>query len=425
MFRSVCLILACAAATSVSAQTPVPEPSGLGGDAGRSAPRKQTKEPPQTMMLTFSFSGAATDESGATTDIPTMSGIQTDAGALFIYQRRAGRAKFGANAGSVVRSGSGGDAVSLRHQGDFDFSWGGPRTQVHTSQSASYSPDYQFGAIPLAAASSPGQAIQSRGDFANTRLTAYGSATDIGLSRAISSRSTLSFSYGLRHTMFDRPEFNLTSQSIGVRLTRRLTRYASLRTGYGYRVADSALTKGRPTRDQDLDLGFDYNRSLSFSRRTVVSFSSGSSAVTQEGQTAFRLTGAGTLTHQMGRTWSAQLGLNRGVQLLEGFAQPVLSNVISAGLNGSLGRRTRFTSSAAFTTGDVGLSSGGANNYSNWTTGVGLQVALSRSAALETQYFHYSHRFGDDVLRAPGLTTDLRKQGLRVSVTWRAPLRLH
>jgi hypothetical protein len=175
----------------------------------------------------------------------------------------------------------------------------------------------------------------------------------------------------------------MTSQSAGARLTRRLTRYASLRTGYTYRVATSGSTDVRPRVD-DLDVGIDFSRPVSVSRRTTVSFGTGSSMTPQDQGMAVNLTGNAALTRLMGRTWNTRLGVNRGVHLLEGFRQPVLANSINASLGGGLHRRLLFSSSASLSSGSVGLTGGGTNSYANWTAGSGLGIT-SAGAGCSTQ----------------------------------------
>ena len=376
------------------------------------------------MELTVALSGGGADDP-RTTQSPA-SGLHTDADALMTYQLRAGRATFGVNARSVVRYDTAQTALTpIREQGGLDFSLAGSRNQLRVSQTVTYSPYYQFGAIPDATTSPLAETAQSHGDFANSNLTAFGSTTAVDWSRSVSRLYTLSASYNLRRTTFDQPNLDQTFQSVGMRLTRRLTRYVSLRLGYMYQVADSAMARGAFGNNHDLDLGLDYSRALSVSRRTTVSFSSGSSVTPQNQGTAFNLTGNAELARRIGRTWSARVAFNRGVQPLEGFTQPVLSNAVTSTVTGALGRRARVSSSAGFTTGTVGLGSASGNTYSNWTGAAALHVTLTRRSALETQYFWYGHRFGPDVLLAPGLANGLSRNGLRVGITWRAPLLGH
>ncbi len=418
-----CLFFACAIASNASAQTSTAQPGGA--DAGQAAPRKPSKDPPQTMMLTLALSGGGADD--VTTSDVRPTGLHTDADALMTYKLRAGRATFGVNARSVLRYDAGQTALTpIRQQGGLEFSMAGSHSQVRVSQSLSYSPYYQFGALPDATTVSPlGETAQSHGDFANSNLTAFGSTTAVDWNRSVSRSIALSASYNLRRTTFDQPNLDQTFQSAGMRLTRRLTRFVSLRTGYTFQVADSAITRAGVGHNHDLDLGLDYSGALSASKRTTFSFGSGWSATPQPQGMTFRPTGDAVLTRHIGRTWSAQLGLNRGVQFLEGFAQPVLSNTVTASFGGALGRRTALSSSATFSTGTVGLTGAGSNGYSDATGAIGLHFTVSRACGLDTQYFYSSHQFDHDVLLAPGLVNGLRRQGLRVGFTWRAPLLGH
>jgi hypothetical protein len=375
------------------------------------------------MLLAVSLSGGNSDEvtDGGTSAFAT-AGPHADADAMLTYQRRVGRATFGLNGRSVFR-----DAQStltpMRQQGGLDVAVVGLRQQFRASQSMSYSPYYQFGGMTDIAPTPLVEAAQAHGDFANADLAAVASTTDVEWSWALSRRFALSASYNLRRTTFGRSELDMTSQNIGARLTRRLTRDVSLRTGYTYRASGSALTALRPPRVDDLDVGLDFSRPLSISKRTTLSFGSGSSITPQAQGMAVHLTGDAALTRLIGRTWNARMGLNRSVHLLEGFAQPVLANAINASFGGALQRYLLVSSSASFSTGAVGPTAGGANGYTNWSAAAGLSVPVGRRAMFEAQYFVAGDRFDEGVALPPGLLDRRRqRQGLRVGFTLRAPL---
>jgi len=262
----------------------------------------------------------------------------------------------------------------------------------------------------------------AHGDFANAGVAARATTTDLALTQAISRRWSLSASYTLRRTTFGQPDLGLASQNGLVRLNYRLSRYVSLRTGYGMQTANYSFAQAGAVRGHDLDLGLDYSRALSVSRRTTVAFSSGSSAVDQGASTAFVLKGDATLTRLIGRTWNARVAVKRDVQLLDGFAHPVLANSITTSVGGGLTRRTSVSSSIGFSSGRVGVAQSAGNAYSNWTVSSGLGMVLSRRSAFEAQYFYYGHRFGQEVLLASGLAKQQLRQGVRVGITWQAPL---
>jgi len=404
-------MLACAMAmaTAASAQTTASRPR---------------REPPQTMMLTLSLAGAgAGDSEGMSPDAAALTGVHTDSDAMLTYQRRVRRATLGVSGRTVMRYDARAGAVTpMHHQGTVGFSMGGTQRQIRASQTMSYSPFFQFGAMPESAPSALDDAAVAHGDFANAGLSTYTSTTDVAMNQSISRRSSLSLSYNLRRTTFGRAELDQTTQMGAVTLSHRLARYLSLRTGYGLRTANYQFGYGTPLRVHALDLGLDYSRALSISRRTTLSFSSGSVATKLADGTAFLMTGDATLTRMIGRTWNARLAVKRDVHLLEGFAQPVLSNSLSTSIGGALNRRMSVSSSIAVSSGTVGVVSATGSNYWNWTAGAGWRLTLSRRSTLDAQYFYYGHRFDNTVLLAPGLATQQIRQGLRVGVTWQTPV---
>jgi hypothetical protein len=114
--------------------------------------------------------------------------------------------------------------------------------------------------------------------------------------------------------------------------------------------------------------------------------------------------------------------VNRSVQLIEGFTQPALMNSVTTALSGSLGRRASISSSGGYSSGTVGMDAHDGNNYANWMGAVGLHVTLNRRLSVNAQYSSYHHRFDPAVQLAPGMASSLNRQGVRVSLTWLAPL---
>jgi hypothetical protein len=196
----------------------------------------------------------------------------------------------------------------------------------------------------------------------------------------------------------------------------------SLHTGYGYRSADSAFARGGYENSHDIDVGLGYSRALGPSKRTTFTFGSGTSATPYEHGTSFNVTGNAALTRQIGRTWRTRLTVNRNVDLIEGFALPVLTNNGIVDVGGNLSRRVSISSSVQYATGMVGVDPLRADSYENWSGSLGLRLMLSRWTALETQYSSYGHRFDQGVQLAPGVVSGLKRHGLRVSLTWLHPV---
>ena len=201
------------------------------------------------------------------------------------------------------------------------------------------------------------------------------------------------------------------------------------RLGYGYTTAEYSQRVGFLPQDiHHLDAGVDYGRALSISRRTRVSFSTGSAILSGSGETfggqtsgfSYHLTGTADLTHEMGRTWTARMSFRRGIELHEGFAQPFLSNAVTGGLSGLLSRRLLFGMGADYVSGNVGLTSGA--HYTSKAAHASLEYALSRRLALFGRYVYYQYEFDGLVGMDPRLPRALDRQGVRVGLSTSIPV---
>ena len=170
-------------------------------------------------------------------------------------------------------------------------------------------------------------------------------------------------------------------------------------------------------------MGIDYNRTLAFSRRTTLSFSTGTSAFVRERRTVYRLVGWAGLNHELGRTWTAAVAYNRNVALIDTYVddidEPYAYDALSTGLEGLITRRLQFTAVAQASQGRQGFSSD--RDYDTYSATVGLNCAVSRYVAVGATYFYYKYDFGDNPL-PPGLLSRAERQGVRVQLTLWAPL---
>jgi hypothetical protein len=418
MKRLMFVTFVCAVATAASAQTPAAPPAAQ-PTAGQSH-----REPPQTMMLTLGFSGAgAGDSEGLAPEAAALTGVHTDTDALLAYQRHFRKATLGFSGRTVVRyDARSEDLTPMREQGTIGFSTGGTNRQIRASQSVGFSPYYQFGAMPNGSPSELDETALAHGDFANSGVSALTLSTDATMTQAIGRRTSLALSYYSQRTTFDQSNLDQMSLIGSVSLSHRLSRYLSLRTGYGLRSARYPSANAETVRVHALDLGLDYARALSLTRRTTLSFRSGSVATKVADGMAYVITGDAALTRMIGRTWNVRLGVKRDVNLLEGFTEPVLSNVLTTGIGGGLNRRMSVSSSVTVSSGTVGVANQTGSNYWNWTAGGAWRLTLSRRSALDAGYFYYGHRFEDGVVLPPGVLNQQIRQGLRVGLTWLIPV---
>jgi hypothetical protein len=274
------------------------------------------------------------------------------------------------------------------------------RTRLSLGQTVGYQPYYQLSPLfPVIGDPVLGGAAPSNLDLVVSQASGWMFGTSVQLDRQLGRRSTLQTFYSLSRSDFDadpltgEPIFDLDAQSAGFRFIRGLSRYASLRLGYAYRYGSYGGGPGTAeVNGHDIELGVDYARALSFSRRTSFSFSTGSSITETLGVRHFNVVGSASLRHEIGRSWLAHLAYNRGVSLIGSFAQPVLSDSVGTGLTGLLGRRVYTSVSAGYANGRVGLE-GGAARFTTYTGTASIQYAFTATLAAFTQYSYFYYDF--------------------------------
>ena len=253
-----------------------------------------------------------------------------------------------------------------------------------------------------------GQPVPIESTFGIRRADHVSQTSDVGFTRQIGRRASLSFSYGrIRIGSPDSSgEGALTSQTGSGRFTMGLTKNLGAHFGYGYTEGrfpgEASLVVGH-----NIDAGLDFTRTLglSISRRTTLSFTTGSSLLRDRQRTYFRLTGNATLTREIARSWAAALTYNRGLSFVERFREPFFTDTVTLGLNGLVARRLQFQSSAGAVSGDVGLSSN-ANSFRSYFGSAGLTLGVTRSLALGTDYTYYRYGFA----QADGLPTGIARR---------------
>jgi hypothetical protein len=257
-----------------------------------------------------------------------------------------------------------------------------------------------------------------------------------GVSRQLSRASTISAGYSYwrsDYTEFDR---SYEQNHGSITFQRQLTRHASVHLGYGYRsITNHVLGFPDVTRDiQDIIAGINYNRAfaISMSRRTRVSFSTGSSYVSGSDisggdfdsgtRSRFYVTGTAEIVHEMGRTWRAAAIYRRSAGFSELVFEPVLSDSISGRLNGLLGRRNEVSVLVSASTGNVGNDRPG-TDYKTHLASAQLRRALNRHLAAYVSYQLYKHDFGGQVRLPLGFPNYLDRQGVQFGVNAWLPLR--
>jgi opacity protein-like surface antigen len=286
--------------------------------------------------------------------------------------------------------------------------------------SASYQP-YSLGALyPGLIDPRTGDEIVDE-DFASSSQHYAAYSGVMSFEHRLSRRTTFSIdgTYHIRDSSFQGLR---TVRSAGAGISRSLTRDLSLRLGYRYYDAEYDGYGGRAA-NHVIDVGIDYAHALSISRRTQISFSTGTSAdrsaVTN--QMRYRAIGSADLTHEIGRTWFASLGYSRGVRFIDSWPEPVFYDGATAQLSGLVTRRLQVFASlrAAFGKQEVFADSSRFHTYYGNT---GLSYALSRFINAGVTYAYYQHRFPNSFVLAPGYPSHVSRETVRVYISAWAPL---
>src|SRR5688572_13513443 len=289
----------------------------FGGSAG-------SRDRGQTLDLNWSLLGAYDDNVTADTNSPTdprflVKGMYGTVGTSLAYGARGERVSCTATAGSGGRY-----YPDLSELSAIDANAGvglaatlGRSVTVRASQGFSYQPYYQFAFLTGLVPSNPN--ISPSDTEAVTSSTAVDSNGLFQVEGKLGARSSMTVEYGYRQTQFKDSGEGFRWQLANGRFRHNVTRNAALRLGYGYSEAQNSLdTAGRTIVNQIIDAGVDYNKALSFSRRTTLRFGTGSTLTSESGERHFLFTGGAGLTREIGRTWSATASYDRGIQFIAG-----------------------------------------------------------------------------------------------------------
>ncbi len=262
-------------------------------------------------------------------------------------------------------------------------------------------------------------------------------STDAGLmfSHALSRRSSLSAGYNVRRSGAITGSAGQTTEDVSSGYSYALSKALSLRLGYslfrnrnkfdagaGAAVpVDAQPVSVQSFRNHAIDAGLSFNKALSFSRRTRVSFSSGSVAVSDGRTTRFDVVGNATLSHQFGRTWSTGATYDRNVMFVQTFALPTFSDSLSFYVDGQLSSRVNLSAGAGSSLGGVGLGSA-STGYSAYQATVGASIQVTRLVAIAASYAHYRYGFDDGGVLSPTIASRGRRHSFQLSTGVALPL---
>lgn len=317
------------------------------------------------------------------------------------------------------------------------------------SQRVAYAPSYSASLVPVGGGLAE-DAFDELVDVVDLPLDAmdpdlelfkvdtFRAYTTAGLSQRFGRHTSLFGRYQYRYVDFRQPDnegsrvrdYQTHSASVGISHRRRLSAHSALNLGYNIRATDRNSPAGQPRVLHNIDAGVAYSRALSFSRRTSVSFGTGSIIARREplitdgdgrSRTVARLTGNAHLVHELGRTWSAQLSYQRGMVFREDFAdQFYFMDRVSASIGGLVSRRLSLAAGGTY--GTSTRERGGASRHHRLAAMGQATYGLTSYLGLFARYIYYEIDYGAVEGLDPRLPRRLNRQGVRVGLTTTIPL---
>jgi len=354
------------------------------------------------------------------------SGYILNGGGGISYTRTRRKASFAASEASSVRLYPGQTIDHIfGHSGSLAVGLApNDRTRLSASEVVSYQP-YTFSSLFPQSLDPNLQFVPVQGpslELAANKTQYLTYTTSVTFNREVSRRTDFYAGYNFSQgdTAYGTGRF--TSQGGNAGLRWKLTRNLGLRTGYGYQTARYG-DDARNVRYHNVDVGLDYNRALSFSRRTTLSFGTGTTALTDGQTTSYHATGNAQLNHEIGRTWAATISYDRSFQFVGTLLEPVFYDAANASVGGLVNRRVRGETTARASLGKMGTGSHSVDNDYDTYQGIAtMAIALTRHLDLGVDYTIYRYRFGSAAVLPPGIPRDVERQSISAHIDVWAPL---
>jgi hypothetical protein len=254
----------------------------------------------------------------------------------------------------------------------------------------------------------------------SSHYVAYESGADLTaqLTRRVSFLSSYTYRLADRTSrVVDGPSTRFWRQSGTMGLTFGVSRDLSLRTAYRY---VEGHYPGRVVRMHSPDIGLDFRRALSLTRRTSLTFGVGTEATVVREQARYRATGNVNVAHEIGRTWQADASYQRGTQFVDTLPEPVFGDTARVGLSGLISRRVQFQAAAGATIGNSGFDV--QRQFDSYRGTISMSTALNRFMNVGVDYVYYRYMFDPLTVLEPGLPHEVNRQSIRAHVSFWAPL---
>lgn len=352
------------------------------------------------------------------------------------YGWRKDKTELAANATSVLRHYAElGNTKSVGHSAGVGFTTetlGG--TTLFANQSAAFTPAYLYGLFPGIGALEPGDAGLTAPDYGVSDLESYLYTTTMSLTHGLGRRSSVSATgeYFYTDRLGETDTWSdISSYGLRGRFSRNTTRNTAMSTELRYRSGEYGYRSGGTTTEFGLDIGFDYSRPISASRRATLSVRIGVSGADYPGsalgligfQRQYRTVGEATFNYPLNQTWTATANIRRGLEYASDLPTPVVANGVSASVTGLLTRRVDLSFLAAYASGESILNRDSLF-FDTYTGDMRVRVAVSRTLAVFGEYLYYYYDFQNAGLLLGHIPPGLERNGVRAGLTlWMPALR--
>ena len=291
---------------------------------------------------------------------------------------------------------------------------------LSVSASASYAPFRVSDLYPSGVAAGPGEASDFF-DFGASAEHYLAYSGGISGEWQMSRRASFSANYRYGGSVMSENIPRPRSHQGGGGMQYNLGRGLDFNLGYRHTQARYAASEAYVT--HGINAGVNFRRALSFSRRTTLSFRTGTMAAddpsTGEGL-RFHAVGDVALNHEIGRTWKAALTYDRNLRFTENWTTPVFSDAVGISLEGLVNRRMAFHSRGGASSGRLSAGSGG--GFDAYFADAGLTFALGRHAAIGTSYRYHNHEFANAFSGVPGIPSSLERHSVQAYLSVWAPI---
>jgi hypothetical protein len=430
------LLLCCAARTFAQTNVSAPHGALFGPGDDRAARHK--------LDLSFSLTEAYDDNAprelqfvGAADTL--FGGYSTMFNGSADYRLAKPRVQFGATAASTIRYFNEIDEFrSTSHTGAVGFNARlTDRTTLLVNQTVAYAPSYFYGLFPYDAAQIPGEAIPAAPDYAINDYASYNYGTTLSLTQSLSPRNRLSAGGDFQRTDFIKEtngQSDLSTRGVHGEFSRNVSRNTAVHAGYRYRTGTfgsfnlgTGNAERGSTSEHGLDVGMNYSRPLSATRRLTFGASVGTSAVNVpdflvdavEVDRVYRASSEMSIAWES-RAWQMRGMYHRGLEYVAQLRQPVFVDGFAGDFNALITRRVNLSAGARYSSGASALLRD-TLTLDTYSADVQMRYALTRNLAAYGEYLYYFYDFQGNTQLAPGVPRGLERNGVRAGLTLWVP----